>query len=136
MSWYDRDQQGKRRLIFEHKAMQQVAPDFALKRRPDGSLFWEGIVTSEKASYQLEIRYTDGFPFEPPEVFVKSPRLPKNTPHLWANQKLSLFPPGYAKKAGYYIPGSATAATMCVHAINWLASFEVWRAKGIWPIAH
>jgi len=136
MSWYDRDLQGKRRLVLEHKAMQEAAPGFVLKRRPDGTLFWEGIVEPEKTPFRLEIRYTDGFPFEPPEVFVKSPRLPKNTPHLLAKQHLCIFHPGYAKKAGYYNPGTTTAATIRGHAINWLLAFEVWRVKRFWPIKN
>ena len=136
MSWYDRDQQGKLRLVREYMAMKETAPDFVLKRKLDHKLFWEGIVTTEKSVYQLEIRYTECFPSDPPDVYVKSPELPRNTPHLWDNQKLSLFDPWYAKKAGYYNPGTTTAATMRVHAINWLLAFEVWRAIGIWPDVH
>ena len=136
MSWYDRDLQGKGRLVLEHKAMQEAAPDFVLKRRPDGALFWEGIVVPARTRFRLEILYPDSFPSEPPWVSVKSPRLPKNTPHLLANQYLCIFHPGYAKKAGFYNPGTTTAATIRGHAINWLLAFEIWRVKSFWPIGN
>jgi len=134
MSWYDKDLCGKSRLVQECKAMRSAAPHFALKRKQDGTLFWEGSVIPTKTRYSLEIQYTDGFPFDLPEVYVKCPQLPTGTPHLYSGQRLSLYRPGYGRKVGIYDPGRTTAATMRGHAINWLISFEVWRVKGIWPV--
>jgi len=136
MSWHDRDLYGKSRLVEECKAMQESAPDFVLRRKLYGTLFWEGIVKPVKSRFILEIQYPGGFPFEPHGVYVKSPELPMNTPHLYSGQRLCIFHPGYARKVGIYDPGRTTAATMRGHAINWLGAFEYWRVKGIWPVGE
>ncbi|MBM3235538.1 hypothetical protein FJZ31_04500 [Candidatus Poribacteria bacterium] len=136
MAWYDKDSDGKSRLVLECKAMKEVAKDFVLKIKSDGTLFWKGSITPVENCFILEIQYPANFPFDAPEVYVKSPKLPEDTPHLLdrPKQKLCLFHSGYAKKVGIYNPGKTTAATMLGHAINWLLCFEVWLVLKTWPI--
>lgn len=136
MYWYDRDDNGKTRLVLEVKGMQEANKAFELKKDSAGDLYWQGHVTPvlNGNTFALRVEYPSSYPNDPPHVSIIDPRLPRGTPHLMSGQRMCIYHPEYAKKHGYYNPERTTAVNILGHAINWLMAFEVWYATGKWPI--
>jgi hypothetical protein len=103
--------------------MRERFPQFVLKDNAK-SLFWEGILMTNFGNrYIVSIEYPDNYPYQHPLARVVRPRIRKNSPHLYANGTLCVYP-----ELWDYKRCTAPAAVPLVAA--WLAMYEIWLKTG------
>lgn len=88
---------------------------------------WRVGVSIDETVYDILVAYYEGFPYQPPNVFVIEPDIdPSQTPHMYQDGSLSL---GIKHE---WTP-SGTAATSVVLAASWLQALEIYQDEGVWP---
>jgi hypothetical protein len=125
---------GHWRLKAEIEAMRERFPDFRIQA-DQAMLAWHGRLRSPfrpGESYLVQVRYTIGFPDEPPEVAILSPPMAPDTPHLVMGNRPCLYLPSHGSPSGYD-PGRTTATTLVAWTALWIHAYETWLATGAWP---
>jgi hypothetical protein len=98
-------------------------PQFVLKENA-GKLFWEGVLTTNaKTRYLVNIVYPDSYPNRRPAFNIIEPRVAPDSPHVYLDGSLCVFP-----KHWNYKRCTAPAGVPLV--AGWLAMYEVWRRTG------
>lgn len=119
--WYDRY---PKRLQAEAIIMRDRFPQFVLKHDSKRRLFWEGILMTNFGTYcQVTIEYPENYPYEHPASRVVHPPIRKDSPHLYSNGTLCVYPENWDYKRC-----TAPAAVPLVAA--WLAMYEIWLRTG------
>ena len=89
---------------------------------------WEGpITTLTGAKYQIQVQYTQRFPYEAPKTYVLAPEI-KNAGHVHPDGHLRLL----RREERLWNP-EATAATLMLWVSHWLHCYEVSKDSGEWP---
>ena len=78
--------------------------------------------TVESPTYQIRIDYD---PNVPPKVFVMSPRLVTDPPHVYGNGRLCLYLHEYDNSMGF-------GETIVPWTAEWLYFYELWQEQGEW----
>jgi hypothetical protein len=122
----------------EFDAMQALFNDtFVLTVPKWGPLYWTGAVEINmqgvpQRHHKIQIIYPDGFPYRPPEAYVREPRGLYSEKHQFEDGQLCLFNPKDGENYGWN-PTRSTAATIAGWAIQWLYAYYTWRSTGSWP---
>jgi hypothetical protein len=107
----------------ERAEMQSCFPGFSFALGEHG--LWTGWLPSEYhpgRGFNLEVRYTGSFPFEPPKAFVISPVI-EVSPHRWRDGSLCLFAEEDAS-------AFRSAPVLVARAKVWLWCQETWELSG------
>jgi ubiquitin-protein ligase len=119
--WYERY---PLRLSAEKIIMAENHPQFVLKMDGKKRLFWEGILqTNFGTLYRVSILYPQAYPWEKPKLKVMEPPLRSDTPHLFADGSLCIYPEGWNYK-------QCTAPAAVPLIAGWLALYEVFLRTG------
>ena len=110
-------------------AMRSLFPQFKYKRekRDRQRPTWIGSLqpTNRSPQYVVKIRYS--YPYSP-EVWVVSPSIDPNAPHLYGDKSLCLY---YPKDRSWH-PQEFVAKTIVPWIVEWLALYEIWCLTGEW----
>ena len=119
--WYKRHPQ---RLQAEGIIMRQRFGQFVLKKDRLGHLFWEGIlITNFSTPYQVKITYPQNYPYQRPVFHVIRPKIRKDSPHIFENGSLCVYPKRWDYK-------KCTAPAGVTLVVSWLALYEIWLRTG------
>ena len=132
--WYE-SKKGQARLALEHRAMERFHPQFQLRQRKSGSLYFRGqLVTSfSGTAYTIEVEFSKSHPASAPVVRLVAPKLrERHVPHRYGDGRLCLYKPADGPGAGY-ASATTTGATLVGWAAAWLHAYEIWRRTKIWP---
>lgn len=98
-----------------------------------GNAVWRGTLQPQSSSpvYDIEIRYKDK---RVPKVFVVTPTLAENAPHLYRDRDLCLYWP----KEWRWGARQLIADTILPWSALWLFYYELWLDTGKWlgPSSH
>ena len=104
--------------------MNERFPQFVLKAKSDGELFWEGIlITKSKVRYLVNIHYPRDYPYAKPKFRIIKPRIRKGSPHLYSDNTLCVYPNNWSNKRS-----TAPAGVPLLSA--WLVMYEFWLRTG------
>ncbi len=132
--WYD-NTKGQARLALEHAAMRKFHPQFELRQRRNGMLYFLGkLQTSISGTiYTIEVNFGDKHPDTPPVVRLTHPTLSEgHVPHRYGDGRLCLYKPSDGPGSGY-AASATTAATLVGWAAAWLHAYEIWQHTKEWP---
>lgn len=121
MKWYTDDpirfEMEKRLIAKKHKSIRMVIEDSKVRV--------ELIIIASHSSYVLAGFFPDDFPYSPMRFYVRSPKLKKNTPHIYMNGMLCLH--------GEDDVGPETTAKVYIDwAKQWIEAYEKWLDTGEW----
>jgi len=141
---------GKRRLLFVEfpvveRYNQKRNPEYkiqVLKRGVDLVLRYK-LKPLDKV-YQLETILHSNYPVEEPETYVKTPleqRIEREgqklyCPHQYgkSEQKICLWKKSDSQITSQWNPSTFTCVFAIQAAWRWLAAYEIWLDRGIWPV--
>jgi ubiquitin-protein ligase len=85
--------------------------------------------TTAQQNYVISINFTDNYPNEMPQVFVKAPLI-TDSPHRYKAGNIC-----YLHQA-VWNPGKHDITFVLARAAKWLNKYEVWKVTRIWPGAE
>jgi ubiquitin-protein ligase len=122
--WYDQER-WKKRLGQEVAVMEERFPALVLRRRQDGTLWWEGIVVPiPDIMYRVAVIYPSTYPYVPPSLRLLDPQVERGAPHVYQDGSLCIH------KKGSWNAATGTAASMVPLLAWWLFAYTLWRVTG------
>ena len=122
MKWYERDPvrfEIEKRLLARHHRGAKIT----IK---NGAMCVHLCVTTRKDSYKLEAVFSSKHPYSPMRVYIRRPCLKGSPLHMYSGEQLCLHG---ADDAG----PETTAKVYLDWAIQWIKTYEQWRAGKSWP---
>ena len=132
--WYEKPQ-GQARLALEHAAMERFHPQFQLRQKKNGGLYFRGNLTTSLSGtvYTIEVEFASTHPSVAPIVRLVAPKPRENyVPHRYGDGRLCLYKPADGPGGGY-ASATTTGATLVGWAAAWLHAYEIWQRTNKWP---
>lgn len=112
--------------------MRRTWRDFEMRVRR-GAVHWLGSLSPspESRRYRVEVVAHHS---RPPKVWVRDPRIPRSTPHIYGDGSLCLYWP----RLWRWTRGGSIAFDILPWACLWLDYYERWQVTGEWlgPSSH
>jgi hypothetical protein len=92
----------------------------------DGKPFVKVALQPSQQIYVASIYFPDTYPYALPKVFITKPTI-GSSPHRYKDDNICYMHPNF------WNPGVHHLVFVIGRTAKWLAKYEVWKRKGIWP---